>query len=752
VKGYKYKAFISYSHAADDTIAPPLQRALQQFARPWRKMRALRIFRDQTHLALNPHLWSTIEQALDDSEYFILLASPEAAQSPWVQRELAHWLSHRPPDTLLIVLTKGEIAWDNATGEFDWATTTAVPRTFSKVFAGEPLYSDFRQARTHADLSLRNPDFLNRIARIASTLHGRSLDEMIGEDVEQHRRFKLFSRSVITGLVILLVAVAAASWVAWRQRMVGVSRELAASALAQVTARPDLGALLALEGVATGPTVQAEQALRDASIKADVRGELLRIQREAQLGATATRFANELPSRNGSLVLRSDADGLYVEDTKTKTRLSRFPRHKDTVTSAAFSPDDTLIVSVDEGGEGFVWNTRTGESVFSFRSAAPGDWFIGVVWSPDGRFFVTGGVDRSARIRQVGTWRQIASFDNQLGAVDLIAVSPDGSVIATGSTSEQYGVPVDRTVNVWEAKSGKAISALSDERRAVQDVGFSSDGTLVVTEYDDGTTRIWDWATGESVASWSVGEFSLQPGTDAAIQKITAGTRNISGEGLYGITDVAFTPDGKFLIAVEEDGGATVWQMPTAVRRAVLPTFTDSVRQAFTFSASGRQVIANDDKTTRIWDIATWTELPAAPPRMESEIAAFLRSVGTHASEVVSPDGHVAVALATANNPNAGLVIDKAHGRSLGILAGAKGSLVAAAFSPDGRRIAVADGSPDVLIHRWETIAPLDDLITLTRKRTGRALTPEERLQFVPPTLGQLLRGLIGGGAPHPAE
>ncbi len=42
-----YDAFISYSHAADSRLAPALQRALQRFAKPWWKLRALNLFRGE---------------------------------------------------------------------------------------------------------------------------------------------------------------------------------------------------------------------------------------------------------------------------------------------------------------------------------------------------------------------------------------------------------------------------------------------------------------------------------------------------------------------------------------------------------------------------------------------------------------------------------------------------------------------------------------------------------------------------------
>jgi len=87
-----YRAFISYSHAADGKLAPALQSALHRFAKPWYRLRAIRVFRDKTSLSLTPALWPSIEKALSDSEYFILMASPDAAASHWVQQEADYWL------------------------------------------------------------------------------------------------------------------------------------------------------------------------------------------------------------------------------------------------------------------------------------------------------------------------------------------------------------------------------------------------------------------------------------------------------------------------------------------------------------------------------------------------------------------------------------------------------------------------------------------------------------------------------------
>lgn len=101
VDKFIYQAFISYSHAVDRKLAPALQARLRRFARPWYRWRGRSIFRDETGLALTEGLWPTISAALDGSKTFILLASPEAAESVWVGREVAHWLSLRTASSRL---------------------------------------------------------------------------------------------------------------------------------------------------------------------------------------------------------------------------------------------------------------------------------------------------------------------------------------------------------------------------------------------------------------------------------------------------------------------------------------------------------------------------------------------------------------------------------------------------------------------------------------------------------------------------
>ena len=88
---YKNKAFISYRHVPHDAeVAKAVQRNLEQFRIPrgiraaGRKRQLGRIFRDKTDLGARTDLTEELQRELDDSEFLIVICSPEAAQSRWV--------------------------------------------------------------------------------------------------------------------------------------------------------------------------------------------------------------------------------------------------------------------------------------------------------------------------------------------------------------------------------------------------------------------------------------------------------------------------------------------------------------------------------------------------------------------------------------------------------------------------------------------------------------------------------------------
>ncbi len=224
-----YDAFISYSHSADSQLAARLEVGLQRFAKPWYKLRELRIFRDGTNLNLSSHLWESIRSSLERSAYLVYLASPAAAQSPWVGREIAYWLAHRQREKLIIVITDGDIAWDEAARDFDWSRTNCLPRALASAFEGEPFFLDMRWARApDADLTLKTGRFTGDVALLSATLHGKAVEDMMGEELAQHRRTTRWRNGAIGALGLLLAVALAAAWQARQQRLEAERQRLVA--------------------------------------------------------------------------------------------------------------------------------------------------------------------------------------------------------------------------------------------------------------------------------------------------------------------------------------------------------------------------------------------------------------------------------------------------------------------------------------------------------------------------------------------
>ena len=305
----RYGAFISYSHAASAEVARGLQKWLQIYAKPWWRWRAVNVFRDETNLTAAPALWSRIAEALDQSSHFILLASPEAAQSKWIKREIRYWLGDQgagaldgheldvpianpKPEriaTLLIALTDGDIAWDEKAGrvgDFDWSKTEAVPRQLSGVFSEEPQWVDLRKIiqreELRTSLSRSNSEFMRAVAQLAAPIRGiGDFSRLVSEDYRQYRRTIRTAWAVAAGLAVF-AGVAAWQWreaahqrdqalANFRQAQIEQSRELAELAAEKRTSKHDavIAALLALEALPDAAGRSARPYVPEAEFQLD---------------------------------------------------------------------------------------------------------------------------------------------------------------------------------------------------------------------------------------------------------------------------------------------------------------------------------------------------------------------------------------------------------------------------------------------------------------------------------------------------
>lgn len=125
------------------------------------------------------------------------------------------------------------------------------------------------------------------------------------------------------------------------------------------------------------------------------------------------------------------------------------------------------------------------------------------VYSPDGRFIVSGGIDdRVAILWEASTGREIRRFIGHTNQINCVAFSPDNYYVLTGSGGVQEGSEVeDYTVRLWSVTDGKEIRRFEGHTGAVNSVAFSPDGRFVLAGSDDKTARLWETQTGEQLNS-----------------------------------------------------------------------------------------------------------------------------------------------------------------------------------------------------------------------------------------------------------
>jgi WD40 repeat protein len=350
-----YDAFVSYSHAADGRLAPALQAGLQSLAKPWYRRRALRVFRDKTSLSASPELWPAIERALAQARYFVLLASPEAARSPWVEREVRWWRAHRGGDTVLVVLTDGELVWDESVGDFDAHGTNAIPRGLRGWFAAEPLWVDLRWARDERHVSLRNPGFRDAVADLAAPLRGLPKDELVGEDIRQHRRVRRLARGAVALLTLLAVLASSAAVVAVAQRnearnqaRIATSRLLAATSQNLAGTHLDVARLLAVRAYRMDPNPQTRAALFQAVTASPF---LVRYLKAGEPISVVSAAANGKVAVAGT-----QRGGVLRWEVRTGAR-TEVARLKGQITSLGTSADGSTITAAD-GPTVVVWTAQ----------------------------------------------------------------------------------------------------------------------------------------------------------------------------------------------------------------------------------------------------------------------------------------------------------------------------------------------------------------------------------------------------------
>ena len=418
-------------------------------------------------------------------------------------------------------------------------------------------------------------------------------------------------------------------------------------------------------------------------------------------------------SADGRYLAVASYTGVWLYEAATYRPLALLPI--DNVNSLAFSRDGTVAVGV-VGGVGLrieLWNVETGERIGTLSHSGQGQ-VASLAFSPEGTILASGSTDQTIDLWDWETRSQIGSWKVR-GHSDLfpLAFSPDGSRLASGSDGG--------TVRLWEVATQKEVATLPGHTGQVNSVLFSPDGALLAsaggfstdTGWYDSTIRLWD---------------------TAALREVATLREHEHGEAVYSLD---FSPDGARLASGSMDRTVRLWDVATRALVTTLEYASQVQTVSFSRDAATLVVGALGGLWLRDMETGNVAELPgygglagkALSPdgallamtgqRVDYDVKLWdLRTQSVHGlleghravtSVAFSPDG---ASLAGGSFVGPAIKLwNVADGRVIGTFEGGQGGgMTAVAFSPDGALLAA--GSRGGKINLWN-VATLEWIAAL---------------------------------------
>lgn len=599
------------------------------------------MFRDKTSLSASPSLWSSIEAALSDSRFFILLASPEAASSPWVRKEIDFWRDNKDRDNFLIAVTGGKVVWDK--DDFDWSQTTALPDTLRGYFPSEPLWVDLTWAADADQLSIRHSRFRDIVSTLAAPIHGRPKDELDSEDVRQHRSFTRVRRIAVAAIAVLMVASVVATIIAFiqqgtaarerdnaqRQARVATSQALAAQAQVLTSSQPSLAINLALYAYELSPTFEARSAMATladtnrpvrtyftpgAAQVADHHGPTAPVPNFVALSGDGQILAqySELGNGNNAIHIYDVTGGDEIGLLSLENPLS--PR------SAGLTIDqEGRRLAVYDYSKVDVWDVPSRKLVHRIETGSQLQW---AAVSPDGRWVVTARGDGNLAVAEVSIWD--GDTGTEVGEWQTAAYYP--GVRFSGDSTRLLAVsPEDGAARTFDLTRGSWVESRPFPRLENAFVYPDESGTRAIV-FDGEQLQVWDLVNQHQVVTRPANDTAAD-GIDVSAdgQTIVVGTltgqvdsydgslNHIAEMNRYqhGVVDVSLSADGSVVASTAQDGSLTVSVPTDRGRLASDPGLFTVV------SADGTVALTTHQDVTEVWDVAAHkkrAELPFTLP------------------------------------------------------------------------------------------------------------------------------------------
>jgi WD40 repeat protein len=636
-QNFKYHAFISYRHADNKEDgrrwATWLHQALETYQVPDELAgtvngrgdvipdRIFPIFRDEEELPADADLAGVITRALDDTNFLIVICSPNAVASTYVAEEIDYFKRLGRSGKIIAAMIAGEpntsIDKSKLLAGFS-AEDECFPRPLQYVYdedgptdkLAEPVAANFRIIEDgESKEGWTNPESYRQyllgqgvltsvevkstvknyerqqqlmLLKIIAGVIGVALGELTKRDkayqiaLEKEKAKKL--RRWLTGVALLSLIAMGSGVFAWQKRN-EAERLL-------LDSRHNFG--LVLNERANNSVSDkrfGEAAFYSASLAGLVKPGAIAVQNKLRWQEMLSRpiaaltfphrretershnFSTSSLSPDGrTLVSGSKFGAIRLWDVTTGELKMSLAGHKDIVRKVVYSRDGSLIASGSRDNTIGLWDSVTGKLKRVLKGHS--DSITSIAFSPDGKKLVSGSWDKSVRLWDVEKGSLLFKANGHNDDITCIAFSPNGRLIASGSN--------DKTVRLWNAGSGRLLKILRQHKGAINELAFSPDGLTLASGASDKLVHLWDSASG-SLKSSLIGHTSYVKG-------------------------MSFSHDGKLLATGSGDKTIRLWDLSAGVIAAVLTGHSQSINSV-SFSVDGTTLVSSGGQTI-FWDLS----------------------------------------------------------------------------------------------------------------------------------------------------
>jgi len=438
-----------------------------------------------------------------------------------------------------------------------------------------------------------------------------------------------------------------------------------------------------------------EEARKQAEIAKKQRNNAL-ITQSLFLASQAEQQVDENRPDIGILLAREalpknlqDPDRPYVEEAEAalyysinkianKDPLVTLNGHKNKMIYNLFSPDGKRLVSTSWDKTARLWDIETGRQL----GVLQGHNHIveAAKFSKDGKTLATLADDFTARLWDFQRFNLLAVFRGHKNTLTSVDISNDGKRVATSS--------IDKTARIWDAATGDVQFILEGHTGHVLYTAFNNNSDLLITTSADSTAKLWDVKTGKLI--------NTLVGHQGAIKYAT------------------FSPDDKYIATVSKDFTCKLWDGKTGKFIKVFRGHHDVVNHV-AFSHNGELIVTSSkDSTAKVWNVATGEQVGNLKGHLDNVYKASF-----------SPDDKRIV---TNSDDKSARLWDGKSFLRLAVFKGSPGLGYACAFSPDSKRMAMA--GPHFSIEIYRVFPNLQELIDYSENFATRPLTDEEKKRF----------------------